>query len=257
MFCTQCGQKIPENANYCIKCGTEIKKEVNLLDNKPKEDSGAIISSVLSSEEKVRGNWFLSKIKGHQIITFTFAFLLVYRFTQLVLNYFSGIREMYGLNIWFIFILILVFYFLGWLLVVWVASKYPAEKLKQKFFQHPIATIIFVFLYITDLPYRLSKQNVGRDIFTLADAFEIIIYYAFISFLCWLLVCWISSKIIKQQRFQWLWYKKIVDKIFLVMPVIFKIVLGLIVAIFIFFILFVLITKVFKYSGQDLKSIGL
>jgi len=136
-------------------------------------------------------------------------------------------------------------------LVIWVASKFTRESLKQKFFRHPIATIVLFILYVTDLPYRLAEYS-GGGIVTI---FETIVYYAFVSFLWWLLICWISSKIIKKQRFQWNWYKKIIEKIFVFMPIAYKIILGLIVALILFFILFILITVVFKYSGQDLKML--
>ena len=125
------------------------------------------------------------------------------------------------------------------------------EKLREKFLRHPIATIILFVLYITDLPYRLSGYWGGN----LASVFEVIVYYAFISFLWWLLMCWIGEKIFKKQRFQWNWYKKITDKVFIIIPPIYKFILGLIVALFIFLILFLLITMVFHYSGSDLKNL--
>ena len=158
--------------------------------------------------------------------------------------------ERFGLNIWFWAIGIPVVYFLQWLLVVWVASKFPGEKLKQKFLRHPIATIILFISYVTDLPHRLSEYS-GSIIFI----FETIVYYAFISFLWWLMICWISSKIFKNQKYQWHWYRKIIEKIFVLMPIAYKIILGLTVALVLFFVLFILITVVFKYSGQDLKTL--
>jgi len=89
----------------------------------------------------------------------------------------------------------------------------------------------------------------------LASIFEVIVYYAFISFLWWLLVCWISEKIWKKQRFQWNWYKKIVDKTFIILPPLYKFVLGLIVALLLFLLLFLLITKVFHYTGSDIMKL--
>jgi len=135
--------------------------------------------------------------------------------------------------------------------VVWVASRFTKETLKEKFIRHPIATIILFILYVTDLPYRLSRYSAGG----IVAIFETIVYYAFVSFLWWLLVCWISSKILKKHRFQWLWYRKSIEMVFVIMPSAYKFILGLIVALILFFVIFILITVVFKYSGQDLKML--
>jgi len=140
------------------------------------------------------------------------------------------------------------------LIVVWVASKLPSQKLNEMFHEHPIPTILFFALYVTDLPYRLSTSNLGTGIWKLTNAFEIIAYYAFVSFLWWLLICWISGKILKNRRFQWNWYKVVIDKMFVIIPVLYKIILGIIVASFIFLALFSFISLFLGYSGQDLKS---
>ena len=201
---------------------------------------------------KPKENWFVKRIKNHQVITFTLGFLLIYRLTTIIIAYFADknlFLERFDLDIWFWVIIIPVIYFLQWLLVVWVASKFPKEKLKQEFLRHPIATIILFILYVTVLPYRLAEYG-GGGIVTI---FETIVYYAIVDFLWWLLVCWISSKIFRKQRFQWRWYQKVIEIIFVVMPTAYKIILGLIVALILFFVIFILITVVFKYSGQDLK----
>ncbi len=201
-----------------------------------------------------RENWFIKRIKKYQVITFTFGFLLLYQLTTSLIGYFADkdlFLERFGLNIWFLAIGIPVIYFLQWLLVVWVASKFNKETLKEKFFRHPIATIILFILYVTDLPYRLSECSAG----SIVTIFETIVYYAFVSFLWWLLICWISSKIFKKHRFQWRWYKKAIEQFFVFMPIAYKIIMGLIVALILFFVIFILITVVFKYSGQDLKML--
>lgn len=201
---------------------------------------------------KPKGNWFVRRIEKYQVISFTFGFLLLYQLTTFLIGYFTdkeAFLERFVPNIWFWVIGIPIIYFLQWLLVIWVASKFTKESLKQKFFRHPIATIILLILYITDLPYRLAEYSSGG----IVVIFETIVFYAFISFLWWLLICWISSKIFKKQRLQWNWYKKIIEKIFVLMPIAYKIILGLIVAFILFFVLFILISFVFKYSGQDLK----
>jgi len=195
-------------------------------------------------------NWFLKQIKKYPLITFTVGFLLLGQLVIIFASYFADkslFFERYGLNIWFWAIGILIIYFLQWLLVVYVASKFPREKLKQIFFKHPVATIIMFVLFITDLPYRLAEYGTG------GGWFETILYYAFLAFLWWLFVCWFSSKIFKKQRFQWRWYQKTIEKIFVFLPIAYKIIFGLILAVVIFFIIFYLITFVFKYSGQDLK----
>lgn len=198
-------------------------------------------------------NWFVKRIKKYPLITFTIGFLLLGQLVAVVASYFADkglFVERYGLNIWFWAIGIPVNYFLQWLLVVWVASKFTQESLKQKFFRHPVATIILFILYVTDLPYRLAEYG-GN----LISIFETIVYYAFVSFLWWLLVCWISSKIFKKQRFQWKWYKKTIEKIFVFLPIAYKIIFGLILTAIIISIIFLLITVVFKYSGQDLEML--
>jgi len=215
------------------------------------EDSEQEISSTQDTGSK---NFFVKRVKKYQIITFTFGFLFLNQLIVFWATYLTdkdAFLEKLGLNILFWAIGIPLIYFVQWLLVVWVASKFPREKLKQKFLKHPVATIILFVSYITDLPYRLSEYWGGN----IASIFEVIVYYAFISFLWWLLVCWISDKIFKKQRFQWNWYKKIIDKAFSILPPIYKFVLGLIVAIFIFVILFTILSLVFRYSGADIKNL--
>ncbi|MDP3297128.1 MAG: hypothetical protein Q8N09_05980 [Thermodesulfovibrionia bacterium] len=211
------------------------------------------MGNTIQIDHDQKENWFIKNIKKYQVITFTFGFLLLYRFSTFLIGYFADknlFLERFGLNIWFWAIGIPIIYFLQWLLVVCVASKLSKDKLQQKFLRHPIATIILFILYVTDLPYRLAEY--GGNI---TNIFETIVYYAFVSFLWWLLVCWISTKIFKKQRFQWRWYKKIMEKFFVVMPIAYKVILGLIIAFLLFFIIFLLLTIVFKYSGQDLKML--
>lgn len=209
-----------------------------------------------------KSNWFVNRVKKYPIITFIFAFLLVFRLSLISIGYYVD-KEMFlkttgDLGIWTFIIIILIGYPLEWLLVAWVASKLPQEKLKQKFFEHPITTIIFATWYlILTIPNRLTASYTGGFIFKIINIFEALIYDAFQIFLLWLLICWISSKIFKQPRLQWLWYKKLINKLFVGLPVIFKVVLGLIIAVFIFFFLFMLISVIFKYSGKDLIKLFL
>jgi len=197
---------------------------------------------------KPRQNWLLEKSKKYSLITFTLSFLMVYRLSMVLIGYAVN-KELFLESIWFWVIVIPVIYFLQWFLVVWVASKFTKKSLKQKFYRHPIATIILFALYAVDLPYRLAEYIDGG----IVSIFETIVYYAFISFLWWLLICWISSKIFKKQRFHWDWYKKVIGKFFDLMPILYKLVLGLIIGLLLLFIIFILITVVFKYSGQDLE----
>jgi len=210
--------------------------------------------------EKVekKENFFLKRIRKYQVLTFTLSFLFLYRFVGTLIFYFAGKKtfiENYGLSITVFLIIIPAVYFLQWLIATWVASKYTQESLKEKFYCHPIASIILFISYLTDLPYRLSESDLGGGLFKMINAFEIIIYYAFISFLWWMLVCWISKKVWRKQKFEWSWYKKIIDKIFVFFPPIYKFILGLMVALLIFLLLFVLFVGVFHYSGSDLKKL--
>lgn len=199
-------------------------------------------------------NFFVVRIKKFQVVTFTFGLLLV---NQILVFWDSSsiegnrLFEKTSLNILFSVIVIPIIYFLQWLLVVWIASKFPREKLREKFLRHPVATLIFCVLYIADLPYRLSGY-LGSNIVSI---FEVVVYYAIISFLWWLLVCWISEKIFKKQKLTWSWYKKIVDRIFYFLPPIYKFILGLIVALIIFLLLSILFIWIFHYSGSDLRSL--
>lgn len=210
--------------------------------------------------EKVekKANFFLKRIRKHQVLTFTLSFLFFYRFIGTLIFYFASKETFiknYGLSIGIFLIIIPAVYFLQWLIATWIASKYTQESLKDKFYRHPIASIILFISYLTDLPYRLSESDLGGGFFKIINAFEIIIYYAFISFLWWMLVCWISKMVWRKQKFEWSWYKKIIDKIFVFLPPIYKLILGLIVALLIFLLLLVLFVGVFHYSGSDLKKL--
>jgi len=207
--------------------------------------------------------YFIAQMKKHQVITFTLGFFFLNEEIIFWASYLAGVNYLTGksgdvlfgkpsLNILFAVIGIPLIYFFQWLLVVLIASKFTRESLKEKFLRHPIATITLFILSIilTDLPYRVSAFW-GE---TLAYIFEVIVDYAFICFLWWLLVFWISEKIWKKQRFQWNWYKKILDKIFIILPPLYKFVLGLIVALLLFALLFLLITKLFHYTGSDIMK---
>jgi len=203
-------------------------------------------------------NFFLKRIRKYQVLTFTLSFLFLYRFAGTLVFYFAGKEtfiENYGLSVGIFLIIIPAVYLLQWLIATWVVSKYTHESLKEKFYRHPIATILFFILYLTDLPYRLSETDLGGGLFKMINAFEIIIYYAFISFLWWMLVCWISKKVWRKQKFEWSWYKKMVDKVFVFLPPLYKFILGLMVALLIFLLLFVLFVGVFHYSGSDLQKL--
>jgi len=213
--------------------------------------------AIITSETPRKENFFLGRIRKYQVLTFTLGFLFLFRFAGTLVFYFVGkstFIEQFGLSIGFFLIAIPVAYLVQWLVATWVASKYTREKLKEKFYRHPLATIIFAVLYVTDLPYRLSESDLGGGLFKMINAFEIIIYYAFLSFLWWLLICWISEKIWKKQRFMWKWYNKVVDKIFAFLPPLYKFILGLMVALLIFLLLFVLMAGIFNYSGEDLQK---
>jgi len=214
------------------------------------------MNEIITATEPVikKENFFIARIKKYQVISFTFGFLAINQILVFWATYLTGREKLFentSLTILFMVVGIPVLYFFQWLLVVYVASKFTRKKLKEIFLRHPIATIILFVLFITDLPYRLSGYWGGN----LASIFETFVYYAFVSFLWWLLVYWISEKIFKKQKFQWNWYKKIIDKVFIIIPPLYKFILGLLVALFIFIILFVLITLVVHYQGSDLKNL--
>ncbi|MFH1772997.1 MAG: hypothetical protein ABH818_01400 [Patescibacteria group bacterium] len=218
------------------------------------------ISTSIKIKNQKRNNFFIARIKKYQIITFTLGFLLFYRFIgTLIIYFFIGketfLETYHELSVWFFVITIPITYLVQWLIATWVASKFTAKTLKEKFYHHPIATIIFIVLCLTDFPYRLSGSNLGSGLIKFINAFEIIIYYTFINFLWWLLICWMSSKIWKRQRFQWNLYKKTIDTIFTIIPPLYKFILGLIVALLLFIILFLLITTIFHYSGVGIMKL--
>ncbi len=212
------------------------------------------MDSLTNTNSVKKRNWFVKRIIKHQIISFTVGLLLISQLTTCLATYFSDkdrFSEVFVLNIWGYLILALTVYFLQWLLAVWIASKFTKDTLKQKFLKHPLATVILFISYIIDLPVRLAEYNTNGFI----QVFELIVYYAFTSFIWWLLICWISGKVLKRQRFQWRWYKKTIDLFFCFMPFVYKLVLGLIVASILFFVIFFLLAIVFKYSGQDLNAL--
>lgn len=210
--------------------------------------------------------WLVNKIQKYQVITFTIAFLFVHRWVTLLINYFANkeqVLEIFYFNTWlllmFFSIILPAMYFLAWLVMVLVASMFTATSLKEKFFQHPIATIILSIFFIIDLLYRIFLQNnffdSGAGGLNLVNALGGLIYYVFWSFLWWLLVCWISKKISKKQKYKWGWYRKMIDWLFVFFPTFYKIILSLTVVYFIFILLFLLIAEVFNYSGADIKTL--
>lgn len=203
----------------------------------------------------IKRNLFISWVLKYQVITFTIVFLLFYRLLTTLIIYFNDkeyFLKQYKFSIEFFIILIIIIYFFQWVIASYTVSRFTNQSLKDKFNSHPIVTIILSLLYLAGLPYRLSEYDLGRGIFKLINAFEIIVYYGFVLFLWWLLICWTSSKVRKKQLYQWNWYKKTIDKLFAIVPYVYKFILALIIALFIFIIIFVLISKTINYSGSDL-----
>lgn len=171
---------------------------------------GASVGAPQTMIEKIK-KYLLQKIEKYPVITFTHGFLLLI----------TLFRE--SMDIWFW--TIPVMYILNWLLVVWVVSKFPKDELQQKLLRHPIATIVLFINYIINPPFGGG-----------GDSVEFFVFKAFSIFLWWLLICWLSSKIFKKQRFQWYWYKKVIERIFVAITIIHKIILSLLN--FITFLLF-------------------
>lgn len=196
---------------------------------------------------------FIYLIKRYQIITVTLSLFFLNQEFIFWFNYSNNTNlflEASSYNILFGIFGLPIIYFIQWLLVIYVASKFPKEKLKEKFLKHPIATIILFILYTLSFPHTTSRLNVS--IGNIIIVFEGIVSYAFISFLCCLLIFWISNKIWKQNKLQWNWYKKMIDKIFIIILPLYKFILGLIVALLLFPILFFLIAKGLHYTGTDI-----
>lgn len=211
----------------------------------------------MKTNHRFKKNWLIKKISSHQTITFTFFFLFFYRFFSSLILYFNNKQEFieeFHFDVWLLIIFLPIIYFLQWLLVIWVASKFTKETLKIRFFRHPILTIIFFVIYIVDLPLRLKDYS----LIYFVPTFETIMYYAFVSFFWWLLACWISSKVFKKnQETNWSWYKKIIDKVFDLAPTIYKITLGLIVSLILFTLIIYLFASIFQYSGEDLRILNI
>jgi len=187
------------------------------------------------------------------------SFLFLYRFAVLAFLYSTdkdALSERYNTDIWLLGVGIPLLYLLQWFLATWVSSKQPREELKRKFSAHPMATSVCLVLFLCDLPYRLAEYGDGIGIYRIVNIFEAVVYYAYLSFLWWLLLCWICSKAYRGQRLRWNWYKIAVDKAFVAVPIVYKGALGLIVAVLLSMILFALGTVVFTYTGQDLKALG-
>lgn len=216
------------------------------------------MEETVSSIPPLKRGFFITRILKYQVITFTILFLFFYRFLDTLMFYSLNkehiLRE-YNLSIWVFLLLIIIFYFIQWLIATLVASQLTIQTLKDKFNRHPIVTILFSILYLADLPFRLSEHSLGGGLIKLINAFEIIVYYIFVTFLWWLLICWISSIIWKSRLFKWNWYDKSIDKLFSLVPLLYKIVFSIIVSLYLFYILFYFIAKITNYSGSDLNKL--
>jgi len=96
------------------------------------------MENLIQVSHEPKQNWFVKRIKKYSVIAFTIRFLLIGQLAAIFASYFANknlFMERYNLNIWFWAICILVIYFLQWLLVVYIASKFPRRKLKQKNFK--------------------------------------------------------------------------------------------------------------------------
>lgn len=222
--------------------------------------SGKFIQTQTDKKPKT-GTYFrniLNRIKKYQVLTFTLSFLFIYRFVGLLILYFSGEEtfiENTDLSIPILLFAIPSAYLLQWVVATWIISKNPAEQLREKFYRHHLLTIIIAVSFILDLPYRISQHETMSGLTWIINSFETIIYYAFLSFLWWLSACWVSEKIWSDQKLKWRWYKKVVDKVFILLPPIYKSILGIVFALLLFLLLFNIITNILNYSGSDLKKL--
>lgn len=253
--CPHCNQNIKEDAKFCGYCG-------KLLDKVKTVEGFKSDSKKLDEIKKRNANWFINRVKRYPIIIFTCIFLFLKSVIGTSLLYFhdqESFIETMEISFWGCILLSLVTYTLLWLLITWVASKFSSEKLKQKFYKHPIATITLSLLYLIGLPYQLSIYSSGSGLWKITSYFETIAYFAFVQVLWWLLVCKISRAIFKKQRYQWIWYKKIINNAFQIIPWLYKTVLYLLVIGCTLIIILAVIFNIFEFlapSAKDLQKLG-
>ena len=188
-------------------------------------------------------------VRKHQVTTLTLSFFFLYQLATVVfaqLSSPSSLLETSGLSIGPLVLILILLYLLQWIIAIWALSKL-GPKTKERLYRHPIATIFVVLVFITDLPSRVLESGS----FALINALETAVFYGFLSFLIWSLICWISEKIWRKSSAPWGWYKSAVDKASAFLPPAYKVILSILIAITIFMSLFAVLGGLFGYNAAD------
>lgn len=191
---------------------------------------------------------------ANDLILATFVFFILYRLVFPLVLYYLGIADYFEdqqFSMGTYYLVYLLSYPIGWVILSFTASKFTETSLKELFYKHPILTLFLIF----DTVYRLVMTDLGAGIQLIPNALETILYFGFIDFLWWLLIGWLVSKIRKRQRFQWRIYRKGIDFAFKITPPMYKFILGCLYALVITIILFALVTNLFNYSAKDLQGL--
>jgi hypothetical protein len=184
-------------------------------------------------------NQLVDIVKKQKLIIFTFGVLFAYNLVTIF--YFNWV----SLSIWHSIITAPpVDDLLLWILVIWLTTKYSKNDLKQKFINHKIVTIIlFVWLLVVvsnklifSFLFLNRQGNIIVTLLGIVSLFNVVLYSIFLFFILWFVICWISNKIFKKQKNQWSWYNNIVNKSFIILPKVYKVILGLITIYIISFI---------------------
>lgn len=152
-------------------------------------------------------------------INFIFITFLFFRFIEELYFYVEGqnslIQGDYGIAF-----LVLIFYFFIYKITYWLNKRYSKKIIKRKAFSHPIATslllITYGFLVSDTLLNDFYWSGVGISLIsalTSASALMIVGFYFLFFFIFWLILCYISEKILKDQNIRWGWYKSIIIKL--------------------------------------------
>jgi hypothetical protein len=158
-------------------------------------------------------------------INFIFITFLFFRFIEELYFYIEGqnsfIQGDYG-----IVFLVLIFCFFIYKITYWLNKRYSKEIIKRKAFLHPIATslllITYGFLVFDTLLNDFYWSGSGIPLISaLNSALMVIGFYFLFFFIFWLILCYISEKILKDQNIRWGWYKNIIIKLLENVPLIY------------------------------------
>ena len=254
--CPSCGLFNPDSAVKC-DCGYDLKEISPILNICTTEFNNISLENGINDKSlPIQSNWIYRKIKQYPIATFTmvlsFFYNLLIFISMIIFEEPDSQHSPLSDNILIIIVTIPILYFIQWLLVIFVMTKHPRDKLESRFLDHPVITIIFFILFIFELPYRIIEKLGGFFVLQIMSSFDVVLYWAFIFFLWWLLFSWISKKFYKTRKYNWNFYNKIINMIFHWIFPVYKYLIAILASLFIFSVLFILISLMLGYSGQDL-----